>query len=108
MFEVLLLIVSVIIVIIKKGTRKVFFDEDALFLKLPSWINDAEEKFGAGNGDQKLEYVARTALKYIADSKHVEITDIPGSLILTVISLIEDVLSTPTKKKEIESEREIV
>lgn len=98
LLEVLLLVVSTLIIIFKKRS-KVILDRDDVLIDLPSIINEAEEKFGAGNGEEKLQFVVRKWTDYICSSRGCTVKEIPDSLFNFVISTIEEILSTPTKKK---------
>ena len=102
--EILLVVLSIIIVLVKKKASIVIpislFDD--LYRLIPEWIIAAEDEVGPGNGDKKLSIVLKKALLYVSKQMDVAISDIPASFSDCIIAFVEDILSTPTKKKGIE------
>ena len=94
--EIALMVISIIIVILKKA--KVIKSDSAYSLvleKLPSIIQTAENAFGQGNGDKKLSFVLELSFKLYES--------LTGSMSreefsLSVSPVIESILSTPKKK----------
>lgn len=88
--EVVILIISVIVFILRKPTKNTLIDNSAMF-KLVDFVQEAENEFGAGHGDDKLRYVIEKycQLKGITLNRD----------IWTLLKcLIERILSTPHKK----------
>lgn len=85
-----LVLISVITFILRKPNKTSIYDSSA-YKNLAILVNEAEEKFGAGKGEEKLDYVLR---KYCA------LYSIkPDTFTLSSIRhLVEFILSTPHKK----------
>lgn len=77
---------SFLIIILKKHPVTAFFD--SFYCEIVDLINDAEDAFGDGNGSYKLDYVVTHFLM-----NH------PSFHKSTVIDAVEDIMSTPKKKK---------
>ena len=109
LLEILLLVISTVIVIVKKTAKvKVRVPESALASMLgniPVWIVDAENQFGSGNGDKKFSYVYNKAVLYLAEKVGVPVNYLPSTLFLSIKDFIEAVLAAPQKKEEVHEER---
>lgn len=71
----------------------------AVLCGLPRFITYAENKFGAGHGDQKKQCVMSYALNLFKDLTGIEL--VKGSQYFRIISeLIEEILKTPQKKED--------
>lgn len=101
LLEIFLLVLSFFLLLLKKKAKIVIDDKvlASLFREIPVWISEAEDIYSSGNGENKFLFVCNKALQYIADSLSISIKEIPGSLILEIKEMIEDVLSTPIKKE---------
>lgn len=91
--EVVILIISVIVFILRKPSRKTLLDSSASS-SLIDLVLDAEKKFGPGHGREKLEYVLNTYCSHLV-CKEEDIKWIKEVLTIAV----EKILSTPQKKK---------
>lgn len=89
--EVILLIASVCIAIFRRRPLTKIFDSSA-YSNLITLVQEAEEKFGAGNGYEKLQFVLNKYLKI----KNLE--DLDDWDKNSLIVMIERILSTPQKK----------
>lgn len=96
--EVVVLLASIIFFIVKKKPVKVIDSlKTAIMRILPILINEAEEKFGAGNGAEKNKFV----LQSVIDDLKVTQPGVDVNFYLPFIrKFIEDILSTPQKKGE--------
>lgn len=101
LLEIFLLVLSFVLLFLKKKAKIVVDDKvlGYMFREIPIWIKEAEDLYSSGNGENKFLYVCNKALQYIADSLSISIKDIPGSMVLEIKDMIEDVLSTPIKKE---------
>ena len=107
LLEILLLVISTVIVIVKR-VRKVKVPESDLANMLnyiPGWIVEAEDKFGSGNGDLKFSYVYNKAVDFLCESLDVSVRDFSSSLLIYIKDFIEKVLAAPQKKEEVYEER---
>ncbi len=97
--EILLLVISVIICLVKRTKinipGSVISD---LLIKIPSWINEAEQEIGVGKGQEKLKYVFSKAVDFLHEVMDLSTADIIRYYGENLICSIEDILSTPQKK----------
>ncbi len=89
--EFVLLIGSVVVACTRKRPFTKIFDASA-YSNLITLVQEAEEKFGAGHGYEKLQFVLNKYLKI----KNLE--DIDDWNKSSLIVMIERILSTPQKK----------
>ena len=75
--------------------------------RLPDFINEAESKFGSGNGQAKFLYVYNALINYLIDSTGLKEKIIKDEYSLVITSMIEAVLSTPQKKEDLTNETKI-
>lgn len=102
LLEILLLVVSTIIVIVKKVAKVKVPESDLanMLSNIPGWIVEAEKEFGSGNGDKKFSYVYNKAVLYLSEKVGVPVNYLPSTLFLSIRDFIEEVLAAPQKKKE--------
>lgn len=93
--ESLLTVVSIFLVIflrkkIKVSTTGTLYDEILVLIK------EAESKYGAGHGEEKLSYVLTSLAYRLVDLGFSK--DLIGDLLPRYALVVEDILSTPQKK----------
>lgn len=86
----IIFIFEIILMIIKKKPKTQVFD-GSIYSQVIEWIKEAETLFGPGNGDTKFTYVLG---KYM--SIRPTLSEEEATAVLDII--VDDVLSTPTKK----------
>lgn len=100
--EFFCLLVSLIIFCLKKKTKVTISSAvicDVL-AQLPSWINEAEARFGSGEGKRKFVFVLKMALSYVSEETGLSTKQIDDSYGYVVRREIEAILSTPQKKEK--------
>ena len=88
----LVLVLELIILLIRKKDPSVLSGINSV---LPEFITEAEKKYGAGNGDHKLNFVFRLTYDYLL--RVFNIKD-PSAYTNYIRKVVESILSTPTKK----------
>lgn len=89
------LIISIVICCIRKKPIKVIDTfKEKILLQLPTVISEAEQKFGAGHGEDKLKFVI-DFFTWSFDQEGVKIGDSYKKFIKL---MVEQILSTPHKK----------
>lgn len=96
------LLVSLIIFCLKKKTKVTISSSviSDVLAQLPSWINEAESRFGPGEGKRKFVYVLKMALCYVSEETGLDTKQIDDSYGLVIRREIEAILSTPQKKEK--------
>lgn len=97
--EILLLVISVIICLLKRTKINIPGSVVGdLLANIPGWINDAEDQIGSGKGQEKLKYVFSKCVEFLSKAMDLSTTDIIRCYGETLILNIESILSTPQKK----------
>ena len=65
---------------------------------LPKWIQAAEDEFGAGHGNDKLKFVLKTAVSFIAARIGLDEKSCLDRFGNDLVNKIECILETPQKK----------
>lgn len=84
-------VVSFILLLLFKR-NKIFIEDRALMSKIVDFVLQAEQRFGAGHGKEKLDFVLRSIFP--------ESEKIDDLLRASIVPLVEKVLSTPQKKEK--------
>lgn len=95
--EALLVLVSFIFMIVRKRPTKVIDTIQGLILRLlPGLINQAEIKFGSGNGSGKLSFVLQSLKEVLSELGYGD--EVVAPYLSFVKDQVEVILSTPQKK----------
>lgn len=99
--DVVYLVVALILFItnLVKGKVKVADCLSAGYNSIPDLIVSAEDKFGAGSGDEKFKYVFKNALLIIASAGNMSASEACKKYGVLIETFIESCLSTPVKKE---------
>lgn len=87
----LIFIASFILQCFRKN--KTFIFDDSAYSELVTYVSEAEEKYGAGNGSDKMKYV----IQRYCYNHHLNATNYISKAIKFIV---ERILSTPQKKNE--------
>lgn len=99
--EITILVGSFLVLILKR-VFKVNIPESILavaFSMIPTFIEAAEEQYGAGNGAIKKEYVISEIIAWISKTTNIDSSFICKSFEADISDFIEVVLSCPIRKK---------
>lgn len=89
--NLVILAISIVVFILRKPSKTEIYDASA-YNKIAILIKEAEEKFGAGNGEKKLAYVLDKYCNLLSIDKDDYWT------IASIKHIVEFILSTPSKK----------
>lgn len=95
---VLSILLSFIFTLVFKKKPKVTIPDDTLvsaFSLLPQWINEAEDKFGRGHGEEKLRYVIYLACSFLAQQINVSVPVILDFYGSNLKEAINNIMATP-------------
>lgn len=101
LIELILLVISLIIVLVKPST-KIKVPESVLalaFKMIPSLIGAAEDLIGPGNGPCKKDYVVSELIKWIANKLGADESKVAKSVKDEIAEQVEVILSCPVRKK---------
>lgn len=99
---VLSILLSLIFTLVFKKKPKVIIPDDTIasvFGLLPKWINEAEDKFGAGHGKEKLNHVIYLACSYLAQSLGITVASVYSFYGLNLKEAINNIMATPKSHK---------
>lgn len=95
---ILISVISTVLVLVIKN-KKTKNEMDLILLdvfeRLPTYISQAEQLYGAGSGEEKKRFVLQTVDWYVKKRYSVALHD---TQLLQVSEQIEVILKTPTKK----------
>lgn len=91
-------VILLLIIFLKKRYKVIEVLKVVIQEILPEAINMAEEKFGAGNGDKKKEYVLSLVFSLLAKEYDIDEIVIIEKYRPYIERQLENILSTPQKK----------